>query len=253
MPLIPPVNFWTDLPTLCAVVLFIFGGFFPFDKKNFKKWKWLYYLIALLLIFFVWFNSAKQEQKNSIEQIRASERSENLAKKISEQDLIQHERDKQHIKEYEDLKNIILNKAKEENLDVNQSTKELAEEIFKKIAKRSIDPVTSNKIAEKLKSAGHQSIVINSILGDTESTKYAKNFFDIFKSAGWNVADQYLSSQSIDNPIEGVFVNIKSLEYEHDAANLLLNTLKEYGIPAKGGINPNLPPGSIQLYVGSKP
>ncbi len=107
----------------------------------------------------------------------------------------------------------------------------------------------SQKIIEELKSAGHQSIIIEAVLGDTESYQYAAKLVSILNAAGWNVTGPIQTSQ----PAEGLTVYIKSNEYAHSSADLLLKTLNTYNIPTVGGTDTGLPVGSIGLLVGSRP
>ena len=107
------------------------------------------------------------------------------------------------------------------------------------------------QLLHKLKESPKGDLIIYSVLGDAESTRYASEFKNIFENSGWGVKGVNLSVYK-EIP-EGLMFVIHSKESAPSYTSFLWRTLKNVGIKIPAVINNSYPEGTLTLIVGIKP
>ncbi|MFH1185446.1 MAG: hypothetical protein V1755_10475 [Chloroflexota bacterium] len=95
--------------------------------------------------------------------------------------------------------------------------------------------------------------MINSVMGDPDSTRFAAGLVTAFRQAGWTMTGSGFSQSVFSSPIEGVLMKVKQLDPMPPVLVEVINTLREAGIQPHGVIDDTLGPGEFEIVVGSRP
>ena len=94
--------------------------------------------------------------------------------------------------------------------------------------------------------------LINAVMGDPDSIKFADKLAEAFRAAHWTGVDGY-SQGVFTKPVQGIFLQVRDQNDKPPGFFELIQTLREAGIAPKGEIDPNIPKDEFRITVGSRP
>jgi hypothetical protein len=86
--------------------------------------------------------------------------------------------------------------------------------------------------------------------GDAEAQQFAAEIGQLLQSAGWTI--QHQSSAVFSPAPTGLILQVRDRDQQPMYAGVLQRALDKIGIAARGGYNPDVPPGVTRLIVGRK-
>ena len=192
------------------------------------------------------------EQKNRFNRIDSINQLLNTEIKIRNEDLkqIKFQNDSLIIRLHD------LNKSQKKFLTLSEfSAKEISksrtalENIGYRSISRGISEYDKIQMLNILKKHKNGELTLTSVMGDSESFKFAHEIKELFELANWKVngINQAMYSQ----PIEGLIICVQSKKYPK-RVNAIFDSFKTISIIAKGELKPTLEPNEIELIIGTK-
>ena len=108
------------------------------------------------------------------------------------------------------------------------------------------DKIQILKILKKYKNA---ELTITSVMGDSESFKFAHEIKELFELADWKING--INQAMYSAPIQGLIICVESENYPK-RVNGIFDSFKLINIIAKGELKPSLKPNEIELIIGTK-
>ena len=124
-----------------------------------------------------------------------------------------------------------------------------------KTKNREIDPETAAKMADYLRQAGGNRVVVSCVPGDVEAYGYANQIANLLRAAGWDALGPEETAIFGNVQGMGVTVYVRAGGQPPAAAKILLDAFARFNIPYKSGIasNESIPdPATVELFVGHK-
>ena len=121
---------------------------------------------------------------------------------------------------------------------------------------RTIAPDTAKNMADFLRQAGPQRVVVSCAPDDVEAFDYANQIANVLRSAGWDAPGPEKTNIFGDAAAMGVKLFVRSGVTPPAAADALIAAFKRFNIPYLSGVTPNdaIPdPATVELFVGPKP
>ena len=121
---------------------------------------------------------------------------------------------------------------------------------------RTIAPDTAAKMADFLRQAGQQRVVVSCAPDDVEAFDYANQLANVLRSAGWEALGPEKTTIFGNAPAMGIKLYVHSGVTPPAAAETLIAAFKRFNIPFESGVTPNeaIPdPATVELFVGPKP
>jgi hypothetical protein len=133
---------------------------------------------------------------------------------------------------------------------LNQSNQKLSE-LEKKTAPRILTEDQREKLNAFLATQKGYPVTLSANLGDQEGIKYAQQIKGILEKNGWKVdgPDEVV----FDPPQVGTEIVITDERQTPIAALIVLRGFEKAGISVRGGANTQVPIGTVDIRVGSKP
>jgi hypothetical protein len=124
-----------------------------------------------------------------------------------------------------------------------------------KTKNREIDPDTAAKMADHLRQAGGNRVVVSCVPDDVEAYGYANQIANVLRVAGWDALGPEQTAIFGNAQGMGVTVYVRAGGQPPVAAKILLDAFARFNIPYKSGIASNeaIPdPATVELFVGRK-
>ena len=121
---------------------------------------------------------------------------------------------------------------------------------------RTITADTAANMADFLRQAGTQRVVVSCAPDDVEAFDYANQIANILRKAGWEALGPEKTEIFGTAPAMGVKLFVRSGVTPPPAADLLIAAFKRFNVPYESGVTPNdaIPdPATVELFVGPKP
>ena len=118
-------------------------------------------------------------------------------------------------------------------------------------AQRSLTSEQKNTLVRLLSQSPGHLITVVCIAGDTEGKNYAEDFASVLIGTGWNVTG--VAQMVYDTNPVGVWVLVKDPKREPPGASILSTSLKNAGVEAEDGVDPQVTADSIELLIGTRP
>ncbi|MDC6365524.1 MULTISPECIES: hypothetical protein [Flavobacteriaceae] len=192
------------------------------------------------------------EQKNRFNRIDSINQELNTEIKIRNKDLnqIKFQNDSLIIRLHD------LNKSQEKYLTLTEfSAKEISksrnalENIGLKTVSRGVSEYDKIQILGILKRFKGSELTLTSIMGDSESFKFAHEIKELFELANWKVNGINQAMYTV--PKEGVIICVNSKDYPK-RVNGIFESFKLINIIAKGELKPSLESTEVELIIGTK-
>ena|SRR5438094_420485 len=95
--------------------------------------------------------------------------------------------------------------------------------------------------------------LIDSMFGNVESTRFAMDFVDVFRRAGWNLPGNGFSQSLYTQTHFGLKIGVHSPADRPPALSALLDGLALIGIESQGYVHPDVTPGEFRIIVCHRP
>lgn len=121
---------------------------------------------------------------------------------------------------------------------------------------RTIAADTRTKMADFLRQAGPQRVVVSCAPNDVEAFDYANQIANVLRTAGWEALGPEKTTIFGEAPAMGVKLYVRSGATPPTAADVLITAFTRFDIPYQSGVTPNdaIPdPATVELFVGPKP
>ncbi len=121
---------------------------------------------------------------------------------------------------------------------------------------RTIAADTAAKMADFLRQAGPQRVVVSCAPDDVEAFDYANQIANVLRTAGWEALGPEKTTIFGEAPAMGVKLFVRSGVTTPSAADALIAAFTRFNIPYLSGVTPNdaIPDlATVELFVGPKP
>jgi hypothetical protein len=121
---------------------------------------------------------------------------------------------------------------------------------------RTIAAETAARLADFLRQAGSQRVVVSCAPDDVEAFDYANQITNVLRAAGWDALGPEKTTIFGEAPTMGVKLFVRSGVTPTPAADTLIAAFTRFNIPYQSGVTPNdaIPdPATVELFVGPKP
>lgn len=135
-----------------------------------------------------------------------------------------------------------------------QSLQDRIAKLQESVRGRTLSADTAAKLADYLRQAGANSVVISCAPGDIEAYHYATQIADVLKAANWDARGP--ETTTIFGAIRAMAINVYDSGGGADATKILLNGFAKFGIPYQSRVPPSgaLPDSqAVELFIGTKP
>jgi hypothetical protein len=125
-----------------------------------------------------------------------------------------------------------------------------------KTRSRGIEQATAVKMAEYLRRAGSQRVVVSCAPDDMEAFNYANQIANLLREAGWDALGPEKTTIFGEAPAMGVRLFVRSGVVTPDAARILIEAFTHFNLPYQSGIAPSdaIPdPATTEVFVSHKP
>jgi hypothetical protein len=81
---------------------------------------------------------------------------------------------------------------------------------------------------------------------------FGEDFVEVFNRLNWKIDPQNSGTAIFSQAFTGLQIVVNVADGKNPQANALLQALKEIGISAGGGVNPEIPIGTFEIRIGVK-
>lgn len=121
---------------------------------------------------------------------------------------------------------------------------------------RTIPADTAAKMADFLRQAGPQRVVVSCAPDDVEAFDYANQIANVLRNGGWDALGPEKTNIFGEGPAMGVKLFVRSGVTPPAAADALITAFTRFNIPYQTGVTPTdaIPdPATVELFVAPKP
>ena len=144
-------------------------------------------------------------------------------------------------------------------VSLNGQVKDLEQQVRAlraKTGQRTLNPDIAAKMAEDLRRAGSQRVVVSCAPDDVEAFFYANQLANVLRAAGWEALGPEATKIFGMAPQMGVRLYVRAGVAPPAAAQLLIDAFTRFNIPFESGITPSaaIPdPATTEIFVSHKP